>query len=223
MNPSSEEALFALALEKPVEKRAAFLDAMCEGDPALRQRLNALLAAHEQPETLLATQAEAAWPTIKLELADAPDEAVGQTLGRYKLLERVGEGGCGVVYVAEQTEPVRRRVALKVIKLGMDTKQVVARFEAERQALAMMEGEELTAPVCSACKITSPIFASVNKRLQRLALRRSRFGQRRDAFIQRGEHTASSEGPVPRKPLHRQIVPGVARPEQAMGTLASRR
>ena len=64
---------------------------------------------------------------------------MGQTLGRYKLLERVGEGGCGLVYVAEQTEPVRRRVALKVIKLGMDTKQVVARFEAERQALAMMD------------------------------------------------------------------------------------
>ena len=67
------------------------------------------------------------------------DESVGQTLGRYKLLEKIGEGGCGVVYVAEQSEPVRRRVALKVIKLGMDTKQVVARFEAERQALAMMD------------------------------------------------------------------------------------
>ena len=74
------------------------------------------------PKTLLATQADSARPTIKLDLADAPDEAVGQTLGRYKLLEQVGEGGCGVVYVAEQTEPVRRRVALKVIKLGMDTK-----------------------------------------------------------------------------------------------------
>ena len=128
-----------MALAKPAEKRAAFLDAMCDADPALRQRLDALLAACEQPETLLATQAEAARPTIKLDLADAPDEAVGQTLGRYKLLERVGEGGCGMVYVAEQTEPVRRRVALKVIKLGMDTKQVVARFEAERQALAMMD------------------------------------------------------------------------------------
>ena len=81
----------------------------------------------------------AAKATIKLELADAPDEAVGQTLGRYKLMERLGEGGCGVVYVAEQTQPVRRRVALKVIKLGMDTKAVVARFEAERQALAMMD------------------------------------------------------------------------------------
>jgi eukaryotic-like serine/threonine-protein kinase len=84
--------------------------------------------------------APAADPTMKIEFAaEQPDEAVGQTLGRYKLLEKVGEGGCGVVYVADQTEPVRRRVALKVIKLGMDTKQVVARFEAERQALAIMD------------------------------------------------------------------------------------
>ena len=139
MPPSNEEALFALALSKPAAERAAWLDRECGGDSALRQRLEALLAAHEQPDTLLATKAETARPTIKLDLDDAPDEAVGQTLGRYKLLERVGEGGCGVVYVAEQTEPVRRRVALKVIKLGMDTKQVVARFEAERQALAMMD------------------------------------------------------------------------------------
>src|SRR5512133_2675878 len=140
--PSTQEresALFALALEKPLTERSAFLQAVCGKDNVLRQRLEALLAAHEQPETLLATQAEAVRPTIKLDLADAPDEAVGQTLGRYKLLERVGKGGYGVVYVAEQTEPVRRRVALKVIKLGMDTKQVVARFEAERQALAMMD------------------------------------------------------------------------------------
>jgi len=139
MNPSHEEALFTLALAKPAAERAVFLDRECEGDAALRARLEALLAAHKQPDPLLATQAEAARATIKFDLADAPDEAVGQTLGRYKLLERVGEGGCGVVYVAEQTEPVRRRVALKVIKLGMDTKQVVARFEAERQALAMMD------------------------------------------------------------------------------------
>jgi len=112
---------------------------MCDGDPALRQRLESLLAAHEAPDELSPKDKPAARATIKLDLAEAPDEAVGQTLGRYKLLERVGEGGCGVVYVAEQTEPVRRRVALKVIKLGMDTKQVVARFEAERQALAMMD------------------------------------------------------------------------------------
>src|SRR3974390_74839 len=75
---------------------------------------------------------------LKLDLADIPEEVIGQKIGRYKILECVGEGGCGVVYVADQTEPVRRRVALKVIKLGMDTKQVVARFEAERQALALM-------------------------------------------------------------------------------------
>ena len=89
---------------------------------------------------MLATQSDSAQPVIPIDFAaESPDEAIGQRLGRYRLLERIGEGGCGVVYVAEQTEPVRRRVALKVIKLGMDTKQVVARFEAERQALAMMD------------------------------------------------------------------------------------
>ncbi|MBX3745848.1 MAG: protein kinase [Verrucomicrobiae bacterium] len=134
-----EAALFALTAEKPVAERPAFLDAVCGQDSALRQRLEALLAAHEQPATALDAPTVPARPTLKLDLPEPPDEAVGQTLGRYKLLERVGEGGCGVVYVAEQTEPVRRLVALKVIKLGMDTKQVVARFEAERQALAMMD------------------------------------------------------------------------------------
>ncbi len=111
MNPTGEELLFQLALTKPVGERAAWLDRECGSDAALRARLEALLAAHEQPETLLATKVETARPTIKLDLADAPDEAVGQTLGRYKLLERVGEGGCGVVYVAEQTEPVRQGAA----------------------------------------------------------------------------------------------------------------
>jgi eukaryotic-like serine/threonine-protein kinase len=137
-----EAALFVLAVEKPAAERKAFLRAVCGADGALRQRLETLLAAHENPDALLGEYPED--PTVKvtgkIELAEeAADEAVGQTLGRYKLLEKVGEGGCGVVYVAEQTEPVRRRVALKVIKLGMDTKQVVARFEAERQALAMMD------------------------------------------------------------------------------------
>jgi WD40 repeat protein/tRNA A-37 threonylcarbamoyl transferase component Bud32/cell division protein FtsL len=133
-----EEVLFAMLLEKPVDLHPAFLDVICAADPALRHRLEALLAAHDAPDELSPKGAPDA-KTMKIEFADVPDEAVGQTLGRYKLLEKVGEGGCGVVYVAEQTEPVRRRVALKVIKLGMDTKQVVARFEAERQALAMMD------------------------------------------------------------------------------------
>ena len=139
MNQNREELLFQLALTKPADERAEFLNRECRNDATLRARLDALIAAHEQSEGLLAEAAPVAKATMKLDLPDEPDEAVGQTLGRYKLLERVGEGGCGVVYVAEQTEPVRRRVALKVIKLGMDTKQVVARFEAERQALAMMD------------------------------------------------------------------------------------
>jgi len=139
MNQNREERLFGLALTKPVAARAAWLDRECADDPALRQRLDALLAAHDEPDELSPKGAPAAVATIKLELADLPDEAVGTTIGRYKLMERLGEGGCGVVYVAEQTQPVRRRVALKVIKLGMDTKSVVARFEAERQALAMMD------------------------------------------------------------------------------------
>jgi len=145
-----EDWIIRQARERPAAERPVFLDGACAGDVALRGCLEALLAAHEQPETRLATEVnrrdELHESPIKgqglKELSppmDADDEAVGQTLGRYKLLERVGEGGCGVVYVAEQTEPVRRRVALKVIKLGMDTKQVVARFEAERQALAMMD------------------------------------------------------------------------------------
>jgi eukaryotic-like serine/threonine-protein kinase len=134
-----EEALFQAASQLTGAERISFLNGACLGDNVLRQRLEALLAAYEAPDEVLAKDAPAAKATIKLELADAPDEAVGQTLGRYKLMERLGEGGCGVVYVAEQTQPVRRRVALKVIKLGMDTKAVVARFEAERQALAMMD------------------------------------------------------------------------------------
>ncbi|MGA2557382.1 MAG: protein kinase, partial [Verrucomicrobiota bacterium] len=144
MNPSREDALFALALEKPADKRPAFLDAVCEGDPALRQRLEALLAAHDARDPFL--EPEAPKPksqpvkTIEAGVTENPaDDAVGRMVGHYKLLEKLGEGGCGAVYVAEQTAPVRRRVALKVIKLGMDTKAVIARFEAERQALAMMD------------------------------------------------------------------------------------
>ena len=93
MNPNREEALFQLALSKPAEKRAAWLDAECEGDVALRQRLEALLAAHEQTEGALAEPAPAAKATMKLELADAPDESIGQVIGRYKVLQKIGEGG----------------------------------------------------------------------------------------------------------------------------------
>jgi serine/threonine protein kinase/WD40 repeat protein len=134
-----EQALFILASAKPVEERAAFLDRECGQDKALRARLEALFAAHEQSKTILDGPDSQVKASLKPEFSDPPDETIGQRIGHYKILEKIGEGGCGMVYVAEQTEPVRRRVALKVIKLGMDTKQVVARFEAERQALAMMD------------------------------------------------------------------------------------
>ena len=137
--PQRETALFQAASQLTGQARVSFLDAACAGEPALRQRLEELLAAREQTEGALAEASPTAVATLKIDFADAPDETVGQKIGRYKILEKVGEGGWGVVNVAEQTEPVRRRVALKVIKLGMDTKAVVARFEAERQALAMMD------------------------------------------------------------------------------------
>src|SRR5688572_4109924 len=144
MSETREEVLFAMALEQPASDRGAFLESLCPDDPALRRRIELLVAAHEHPDPRLHEPAANLTPPARVgsdveASAERSDEGVGQTIGRYKILERVGEGGCGVVYVAEQTEPVRRRVALKVIKLGMDTKQIVARFEAERQALAMMD------------------------------------------------------------------------------------
>ncbi len=139
-----EAALFQAAAQLTASARAMFLDAACHGETAMRQRVEALLAACEAGDSFLDPEkpkpADDLIKTIKVERAVNPnDEAVGQTIGRYKLMEKVGEGGCGVVYVAQQIEPVRRRVALKVIKLGMDSKEIIARFEAERQALAMMD------------------------------------------------------------------------------------
>lgn len=138
--PLSERELFLAALEKPDAERAAFLAAACARDPGLRQRVEALLHEEQSLGGFLET------PVLKTEVlppaGDLPrpeSEKPGDRIGRYKLLQKIGEGGCGVVYMAEQEEPVRRRVALKIIKLGMDTKSVVARFEVERQALAMME------------------------------------------------------------------------------------
>ncbi|MCW5560178.1 MAG: serine/threonine protein kinase, partial [Verrucomicrobiae bacterium] len=106
-----------------------------------RRRLEDLLRASEEAQTFLERPAaQPRPPTMQVEFADpAPSEGPGARIGRYKLLQQIGEGGCGTVFMAEQEEPVRRRVALKVIKLGMDTKSVIARFEAERQALAMMD------------------------------------------------------------------------------------
>src|SRR5438067_7613613 len=131
----NEQTIFTAALEQEPSRRAAFLDEACADRPELRQRVEQLLRLNEGAGSFLQRAAAEVVATI-----DGPEsEHVGTCIGPYKLLEQIGEGGMGVVYVAEQMEPVRRRVALKIIKPGMDTKQVIARFEAERQALAMMD------------------------------------------------------------------------------------
>jgi serine/threonine protein kinase len=133
-----EEMIFDAALRLPSEKRTDYLREACGGNDELRARVEGLLQAQEQVGGFMGEPAaRAGKPTIVLQIE--PTEKEGDKIGRYKLLQQIGEGGCGVVYMAEQEEPVRRRVALKVIKLGMDTKSVIARFEAERQALAMMD------------------------------------------------------------------------------------
>jgi formylglycine-generating enzyme required for sulfatase activity/tRNA A-37 threonylcarbamoyl transferase component Bud32/cephalosporin-C deacetylase-like acetyl esterase len=124
--------MFSEALALPPAERAIFLAKACGTDVALLAELVALLAAHEEPESLTSAH-------LLTRPALVPEEQPSDWIGRYRLLQKIGEGGCGVVWMAEQEEPVRRRVALKVIKLGMDTKAVIARFEAERQALAMMD------------------------------------------------------------------------------------
>jgi serine/threonine protein kinase len=139
--PSEREIeVFNAALELPPAERVAYLDQACVGDPVLRQRVEELLQAGDRAGGFLENPAAAPpAPDGTVRPAQIPTGKPGDKIGRYKLLQQIGEGGCGVVYMAEQEEPVRRRVALKVIKLGMDTKSVIARFEAERQALALMD------------------------------------------------------------------------------------
>jgi eukaryotic-like serine/threonine-protein kinase len=135
-----EREIFLAALDKPTpEERAAFLDGACANNLSLRARLELLLKRQSDDSFLEVPAAVQSGPSGTVRVQIAPEMKLGDRIGRYKLLEQVGEGGCGIVYVAEQEQPVRRRVALKVIKLGMDTHQVIARFEAERQALALMD------------------------------------------------------------------------------------
>jgi eukaryotic-like serine/threonine-protein kinase len=145
-----EDALFyAAASIADAEQRLRFLDQACAGNPELRAAVEGMLTTQGEAESFFASErAGLALPSEAIRTtapgnstATKPeeDENCGARVGRYKLLQRIGEGGCGVVYMAEQEEPVRRRVALKIIKLGMDTKSVIARFDAERQALAMMD------------------------------------------------------------------------------------
>jgi eukaryotic-like serine/threonine-protein kinase len=131
-----ERELFAQALEIPAAERAAFLERAGQGNAGLVERVQRLLAQREDLGSYLEVPAAAVAVATREERAGPRP---GVRIGRYRLLEQIGEGGMGTVWVAEQTEPVKRRVALKLIKLGMDSRQVLARFEAERQALALMD------------------------------------------------------------------------------------
>jgi len=133
--PSRDVVVFAAALHLPAGERAAFLARECGDDHALRARVEALLRADSEAGSFM--ERPPGDPGARS--LHAIGEKPGDRIGRYRLLQQIGEGGAGVVFMAEQEEPVRRRVALKIIKPGMDTRSVIARFEAERQALAMMD------------------------------------------------------------------------------------
>ena len=135
--PDADIAVFTEALRLPPEERARYLDKACKADVESRRRVEALLQAYEQAGDFLGRPAAERPPKAAQVLATV--EKPGDRIGHYKLLQQIGEGGCGVVYMAEQEAPVRRRVALKIIKPGMDTKSVIAGFQAERQALALMD------------------------------------------------------------------------------------
>src|ERR1700678_1120554 len=137
--------IFAAALEiSDMTERESMLDRECANSAELRAQVDDLLAVRSQAEAYFsdcfADGAKAIVnPGHPENSSEATDRNIGLRIGPYKILQKIGEGGCGGVYMAEQAKPVRRRVALKIIKLGMDTKNVIARFESERQALAMMD------------------------------------------------------------------------------------
>jgi serine/threonine protein kinase/Tol biopolymer transport system component/tetratricopeptide (TPR) repeat protein len=133
---TTEEAIYYEAVGKAPDEREAYLQTACGHNAALLARVKTLLEAREVRDSFLES---APWDPAAMLDTPAVTEGPGAVIGRYKLLEKIGEGGMAVVYMAEQQEPIRRKVALKIIKLGMDTRQVIARFEAERQALALMD------------------------------------------------------------------------------------
>ena len=136
----SDSRIFKAAVLLPADQRAPFLDRACADNPDLRAEVESLLKAHDAPGSFLGGRGDERFFT---EGYEPIAERAGTIIGPYKLKEQIGEGGMGLVFVAEQQQPVRRRVALKIIKPGMDSKQVIARFEAERQALAMMDHQNI--------------------------------------------------------------------------------
>ena len=220
MNDPSEREIvvFNEALQLSPDERAAYLEAACGGDTAMRGRVEALLLANEQAGPFLqepiSDADESPWTAARRAAEGggaraAPAERPGDQIGRYKILQQIGEGGCGVVYMAEQEEPVRRRVALKVIKLGMDTRSVIARFEAERQALALMEHPNIAKVLdAGATETGRPFFVMELVRGTRITdycdQNKLSTGERVDLFIQvcRAIQHAHQKGII-----HRDIKP----------------
>src|SRR5690349_11731917 len=136
-NRKNDVEIFTEATQLSGEQRIAFLEQACAGDEQLRRRIEALLRSNERAADFLETPPTGSLSEVRIKFTAG--EKPGDQVDKYKLLQQIGEGGCGIVFMAEQERPVRRRVALKIIKPGMDTKSVIARFEAERQALALMD------------------------------------------------------------------------------------
>jgi tetratricopeptide (TPR) repeat protein/tRNA A-37 threonylcarbamoyl transferase component Bud32 len=156
----SAEQIFHEARKMPPSERAAYLRGACGGDAALWADVEGLLSADAQAGEFLRTSEEASPGAAADTSAATPCEQAGEQIGRYKLLQPIGEGGFGSVWLAEQRDPVKRRVALKIIKLGMDTRQVIARFEAERQALATMDHPNIAKVLdAGATELGRPYFA----------------------------------------------------------------
>ncbi len=138
---SKAKSVFLNAVEiASTAERQAYVETECGGDEAIRREVEELLQHHQQLGSFLDDVAQDVPPGPTATIGfPSSTEVPGTVIGPYKLLEQIGEGGFGVVFMAEQTRPVQRKVALKIIKPGMDSRQVIARFEAERQALALMD------------------------------------------------------------------------------------
>src|SRR5262249_8858965 len=135
LGPKIDDIFLAALERESAAERSAYLADACAGNPDLRRRVDRLLEAQGKDDSFLEAPAPEIRPTVDPPRTERP----GTVIGPYKLIEQIGEGGMGTVWMAQQTEPVKRLVALKLIKAGMDSKQVIARFEAERQALALMD------------------------------------------------------------------------------------
>jgi eukaryotic-like serine/threonine-protein kinase len=232
-DPRREKEIFEQALNlASAREREEFLQQSCGAEPALLARLRDLLHAFDQTDGFPAERAEVQAPKASMggrkglqgagghgpPVAEKPageasllpmTEKVGDRLGRYQLLEKIGEGGCGTVYMAEQLEPVRRRVALKIVKLGMDSNQVIARFEAERQALAVMEHPNIARVFDAGATDTGrPYFVmelvSGTRITQFCSERQLSLRERLELFVQvcRAIHHAHQKGVI-----HRDIKP----------------